>query len=507
MFDASRNDLCLGIVGAGLMGRGMAQIAAQAGIQVVLFDNSPETAETARLTIAEVLGKLSAKGKIDYLEASAAAARITVADSLTKFERCHVVIEAIIENLDAKRELFRRLEEVVSDTCLLATNTSSLSVTEIAATCKLPGRLGGFHFFNPVPVMKVVEVIDGVRSESWVGSALGELAVRFGHTPVRAKDSPGFIVNHAGRGFLTEALRIVGEGIADFSQVDGILRGAGFKLGPFELLDLTGLDVSYPVMEAIYNQYYQEPRYRPSLIARQRLVAGLLGRKTGQGFYKYADGKKLIESPEEVPDAAVVMKPIWVGSSNSPFREEVIRLIEAKGALVDKGERPTAESICIVLPIGLDVTTAALSEKLDPAKTIGIDPLHLDGQVTLMKTPVTAADVSLAVRSIFASNGTSPICIHDSPGFVAQRVKAMIVNIGCDMAQQRIATPSDIDRAVTLGLGYPMGPLTMGDSMGAKVVLQILEELNDFYRDPRYRPSPWLIRRARLGVSLLTPEN
>jgi 3-hydroxybutyryl-CoA dehydrogenase len=510
MLDANRSDLTLGIVGAGLMGRGIAQIAAQGGVRVRLFDTRVEAAVAARDAVADTFAKLAAKGKLAAADADAALARIHTAEHVQQLADCHIVVEAIVENLEAKRELFRQLEAVVGDDCLLATNTSSLSVTDIAAACRLPARVGGFHFFSPVPLMKVVEVIDGVRGEPWVGTALTTLAKRMGHTPVRAKDTPGFIVNHAGRGFLTEALRVVGEGVAEFAQVDRILRGAaGFRLGPFELLDLTGLDVSHPVMESIYNQYYQEPRYRPSPIARQRLAAGLLGRKSGRGFYAYADG--LVQAEAQVPDGTARPQagavPIWVSARNPAAHARVVAMLEAGGASVDRGEQPGKDSVCIVLPIGQDATTSALDEGLDPVRTLAVDPLYLDGHLSLMTTPVTAPAMRDAAAAAFGGGGAALSVIHDSAGFVAQRVVAMIVNIGCDIAQQRIATPEDIDRAVTLGLGYPKGPLAMGDALGAATVLAILETLHDFYRDPRYRPSPWLIRRARLGVSLLTAEN
>ncbi|NMG32579.1 3-hydroxyacyl-CoA dehydrogenase NAD-binding domain-containing protein, partial [Aromatoleum evansii] len=248
MLDITRTDLLLGVVGTGLMGRGIAQIAVQGGVRVVLHDARPGAAGEARDAIRQTLQTLAAKGRIAAADADAAAARIGIAESLTDLAGCHAVVEAIVEQLDAKRALFRQLEDIVGDTCILATNTSSLSVTAIAAGCRLPGRVAGFHFFSPVPLMKIVEVIDGALSEPWVGEALTALARRMGHTPVRAQDTPGFIVNHAGRGFGTEALRIVGEGIAGFADVDRILReAAGFRMGPFELLDLTGLDVSHPV--------------------------------------------------------------------------------------------------------------------------------------------------------------------------------------------------------------------------------------------------------------------
>ncbi|MBL0283916.1 MAG: 3-hydroxyacyl-CoA dehydrogenase [Zoogloea sp.] len=505
MLNTTTGELVLGIVGTGLMGRGIAQISAQAGIDVWLFDARSGAAEEARAAVATTLGTLAAKGKLDTAAVAAAVARLHVADALKDLAGCRVVVEAIVEDLDAKRDLFRQLEDVVADDCILATNTSSLPVTNIAAACRLPGRMGGFHFFSPVPLMKVVEIIDSVVGEAWVGDALTGLARRIGHRPVRASDTPGFIVNHAGRGYLTESLRVLGEGITRPADLDRIMRGAGFRMGPCELLDLTGLDVSHPVMESIYGQYYQEPRYRPSPITRQRLAAGLLGRKSGRGFYTYVDGKAQPVPEEAIPPAGTT--PVWVSRRDPSRREQVLALIKACEARVDDGETPGADSVCIVLPLGHDATTAALAEGLDARRTLAVDPLGLARHITLMSTPVTLPAFRDAARAALGHAGLPLTTIHDSPGFVAQRVLAMIVNIGCDIAQQRIATPDDIDDAVTLGLGYPKGPLAFGDALGARSVLEILGALHDFYRDPRYRPSPWLIRRARLGVSLLTPEN
>lgn len=494
----------IGIVGGGLMGRGIAQIAAQAGLAVHLFDKRSGAAAEARTAIVDTLARLADKGKLAPTARDAALSQLHVAGALTDLAGCEVVVEAIVEDLEAKRSLFRQLEEVVADSCILATNTSSLSVTAIASTCRLPGRVAGFHFFSPVPLMKVVEVIDSVLGEVAVGDTLAGLARQLGHRPVRTRDTPGFVVNHAGRGYLTESLRVLGEGIAEPAGIDRILRGAGFRMGPFELFDMIGLDVSHPVMESIYDQYYQEPRYRPSPITRQRLAAGLLGRKSGRGFYRYADGKVVAE-PQATPPQPGAM-PIWVCGRDPALRERVHSLLRDGGAMLDEQPRPGPDSACIVLPVGQDATTAALAEGLDPRRCVALDPIFLDGPATLMLTPVTTPAARDAVWGVLGRGALPPVLIHDSPGCVAQRVLAMIVNIGCDMAQQRIATPDDIDGAVTLGLGYPQGPLALGDRLGAATVLHILETLHDFYRDPRYRPSPWLIRRARLGVSLLTPE-
>ena len=509
--DIQSPSLCIGIVGTGAMGRGIAQIAAQAGIRVLLFDALHGAAASARETVIATLGKLAEKGKISAESLASASAKLEVVAKLDGLASAQVVIEAIVENLDVKKALFQQLEDIITADCILATNTSSLSVTSIAAACKRPERVGGFHFFNPVPLMKIVEVIDGLVTAPWVSEALLGLGQRMGHTAVRAKDTPGFIVNHAGRGFVTEALRILGESVADFPEIDRIMReAAGFRMGPFELLDLTGLDVSQPVMESIYHQYYQEPRYRPSALAAQRLAGGLLGRKTGRGFYTYANG-----AAEAMPVAAVpAVKPasVWVSQTHPEWAEVLREIVAAAGVMVETDHMPSPNALCIVTPLGGDATTSCLMQGLDPRRTVAIDGLFglaagTTKRRTLMTTPLTTAAMRDAAHALFAADGTPVSVIRDSAGFVAQRIIACIVNIGCDIAQQRVASPADIDRAVSLGLGYPKGPLAFGDALGAMNVLAVLESMQQFYGDPRYRPSPWLKRRALLGVSLLTEES
>ncbi len=504
--DSKPSDLTLGVAGAGAMGRGIAQIAAQAGMRVLLYDLAPAAAGAAREALAATLAGLAAKGKIAQQAAEEAIARIEPVAALAQLAPCDVVIEAIVERLDAKRELFRALEGVVGERCILASNTSSLSVTEIAAACDKPGRVAGCHFFNPVPLMKVVEVVDALLTEPWVGDALVRLVERTGHTAVRATDTPGFIVNHAGRGYVTEALRLAGENIADFAVIDAILREAcGFRMGPFELLDLTGLDVSQPVMESIYHQYYEEPRYRPSPLAAQRLAGGLLGRKSGRGFYDCPGGKPQAVAPPPAPQA----RPdrVWVSDARPQFAARVRELARRLGGAIDESAAPPDGALCVVTPLGEDASSLAAREGLDPARTVAIDALcGLDQHRTLMATPLTAPRMRAATRGLFAADGVPASLVRDSAGLVAQRVLAQIVNIGCDIAQQAIARPADIDRAVTLGLGYPQGPLALGDALGPGTVLEILANLQDFYGDPRYRPSPWLKRRALLGASLLAAD-
>lgn len=503
MLDVSRGDLVVGIAGAGTMGRGIAQVLAQCGVRTLLFDSLPGAAHKARDSIAQTLGKQVEKGRLQAKEAEATVSRIEMADALAQLAPCHVVVEAIVERLDAKQELFHALEGIVADGCVLASNTSSLSVTAMAAACRKPGRVAGYHFFNPVPLMKIVEVVDGVLTEPWVGEALVSLARRFGHTPVRCNDTPGFIVNHAGRAYVPESLRVLSDGVADYATIDRILvDAAGFRLGPFGLMDLIGLDVTHAVMKSMYQQYFEEPKYKPSYLNEPRVAAGLFGRKSGRGWYVYGkDG-----SPERVPEPpvpAAKASVAWV----APAAAELGALLARLGARVETGARPSSDAICFVAPLGQDASSSALDLDLDPVRTVALDPLFgYAKRRTLMTTPVTSAETRAAAHGLLASDGVPVSVIRDSAGFVAQRVVAHVVNVGCDIVQQRIATPDDLDRAVTLGLGYPKGPLGMGDALGPARILAILEAMHDFYKDPRYRPSPWLTRRARLGVSLLTPE-
>ena len=498
----------IGIVGAGAMGRGIAQIAAQAGCTVHLLDTQPSAVEAAFAALRDTWDKLVAKGRMSADGAAACLGRLQPAPDVEALAPCELVIEAIVERLDAKQALFARLEDVVGADAVLATNTSSLSVTAIASRLRAPQRLAGFHFFNPVPLMKVVEVVSGLKTDVAVAERLATFAREMGHTPVRAQDTPGFIVNHAGRGYITEALRIAGERVADFATIDRILKDQmGFRLGPFELLDLTALDVSQPVMESIYHQYYEEPRFRPSVIAAQRLAGGVLGRKVGEGFYRYVDGRAEVPPEPPVPTVSA-LPPVWV-PGRAARRAELLQLLKDLGASIETGAQPSPLALIVVAPLGHDVTTVAAVERLDPGRTVGIDMLLPDAAVrrrVLATNPATRSDMRSAAHALFARDGKAVSVIRDSGGFVTQRVVATIVNIASDICQQGICTPADLETAVTLGLGYPAGPLAMGDRVGAASVLEILFNLQTVYGDMRYRPSPWLRRRGALGLSLLHTE-
>lgn len=495
------------VIGAGTMGHGIAQMTALAGYVTSLTDADTAALPQAVVRIRSNLAGGVSRGKITQEAVDAALERLEVVESLSDaVADADVVIEAIVETLEVKQGLFHDLEAIVAPDCILATNTSSLSVTAIASGCGKPGRVAGFHFFNPVPLLRLVEVVDGLMTEPWVADALVAVAGRAGHEPVRARDTPGFLVNHAGRGLGTEGLRIVAEGIAGFQDIDDVLRegGPGFRMGPFELMDVTGLDVSHVVMESVYRQFYEEPRFRPQPLTRQRVAAGIFGRKTGHGFYPYEDGRKVTAAAPAVPRE--LPGQVWISPAEPDGRRILAAALEGK-VEIDTGTSPSVNSVCLVTPVGDDATTAAVALGIEAERTLAVDTLFgLDGRRTLMTTPVSDSDLRDQVHALLAADGAAVTVIHDSPGFISQRVVATIVNIACDIAQARIATPDDIDKAVRLGLAYPAGPLAMGDAVGAKRILAVLDAMFAAYRDPRYRPSPWLRRRAQLGVSLLTPE-
>lgn len=504
--DPKSDDYVIGVLGAGAMGRGIVQVAAAGGMTVKVFDTRREALDDAVKFVGGMFSRNAEKGRMTAEEAAAATNRISAADSLQDFAACDAVVEAVVENLDVKHAVFKELESIVGDDTILASNTSSLSVTTIASCCDKPNRVAGFHFFNPVPLMPLVEVIAGELTDDWVTDALMAIGTIMTRQPVRVKDAPGFLVNQVGRGFNIEAAHMVQEGISDFVSIDRIMRDAGgFRMGPFQLMDLTGLDVTHPATRLIYEQSFDEARFRPAMLMETRTTAGRLGRKTGAGFYEY-DGGTMLE-PEETPAPAYEGQKIWVSRAEGDGHQTVIEYLRENDANIDDSERPAADSLLIVTPIGTDATTSAIEQGLDPHRTVAVDTLIGFGKRrTLMTTPVTYPAYRDAAHGAFSLDEVPATVVRDGPGFVAQRIIAMICNVGCSVAERGIASPEDVDKAVTLGLNYPYGPLTFGDRIGPDNILRILEAVHALYRDPRYRPTPWLTRRAKLGVSLLTED-
>jgi 3-hydroxybutyryl-CoA dehydrogenase len=495
----------IAVIGAGVMGRGIAQLACSTGAVVRLFDVRAEAVDEAITFVGKMLLRQAEKGTIGKDEADRQVANLHAASTLTELADADLVIEAAREDLAIKQALFRELETIVGKDAILASNTSSLSITAIAAACADPGRVAGLHFFNPAPLMRVVEVIPAVQTAEITVARLTEFVRAFGHKPVRAEDSPGFLINHAGRGLGTEALRILQEAIAPVEDIDRVVRDSlGLKMGPFELFDLTGMDVSSAVLTQIHAGFEYDPRLRSSHLARRQVEAGRFGRKSGRGWYDY-DGDKRIEPNE--PSASASMVPVWV-EPRADAAAWLRGLAVAAGWPLDTGATPDQKSLLLVAPLGHDATVTATSCGLDAARTVAVDTWLGRGQRRgAMVTSITKPEYREAARSLLSADGSHVTITHDSPGFVAPRILANIVNTAAEIAQQRIATPQDIDDAVRLGLGYPLGPLSLGDKYGTAHIVAVLDAMHDFYGDPRYRVSPWLRRRALLGASLLTPES
>ncbi len=504
MNSTNGNTLTLGVVGAGAMGRGIVQLFAQAGHRVRCFDAASGAAAKAVEFALGMIGRGVEKGRLSAEDFNAIQGRVSACAQMADLADCDVVIEAIVEDIEVKRTVFRALEDVVSETAVLASNTSSLTVADIAAACRHPARVAGLHFFNPVPLMKVAEVIAALRTSPQTVDTLSRLVSGAGHRAVVTADQPGFLVNHAGRGLYTEGLRILEEQAASPADVDDVLRdGVGFRMGPFELLDLTGLDVSSKVMASIYEQFQHEPRFRPSSLVAPRVAAGLFGRKTGEGWYAY-DGDRKRAPQRLAPPPPVAGVRAWI-DPQAGGREALGALLSDAGAvLVDD---TTQADILFVQPWGGDATGVAAALGLDASRVVAVDPMvPLDLRRTLMLTATTSASARDIAWALLAADGVPVTLINDSPGFIAQRVLATVVNIAAQIAQRGIASVADIEDAVQLGLGYPHGPLAWGDRIGGARILQILRTMQAETGDPRYRPSPWLVRRVALGVSLLTPE-
>jgi 3-hydroxybutyryl-CoA dehydrogenase len=403
-----------------------------------------------------------------------------------------VVIEAVVERLEVKQTLFQHLESIVSADTIFATNTSSISIASIGQGVERRNRVCGMHFFNPVPLMKLVEIIPGPFTDLDVVATIKQLAQSMGKISVLAKDGPGFLVNLGGRAYSTEALHILAEGVATPEQIDRIMTGSlGFRMGPFELMDLTGIDTNFAVSTYVHKGHQFDPRLK-TVPSQERLVeSGRFGRKTGAGFYDYSTPR-----PKALP------RP--VAGPRTPLMAVLPESHQGFGILAESGLTSSSSAYAPILisPWGEDASTAAARQSLDPARVVAIDFTGIDRQMITVMTPPVASEYLGPVVDWLFSAGIAVEVVDDSPGFVAQRILAMIVNLGCEMAQSGVGSPEDIDTAMQLGLNYPGGPLGMGDRMGASRVWEVLQNMQFVTGSDRYRPSLWLRRRAQLGLSL-----
>ena len=501
---ATENDLSIGIVGAGAMGRGIAQVAAGGGMAVRLYDAVEGAAEAGREFVAGMLARQVEKGRLEVADAAAANARIEVVSGLDDLAGCQAVVEAVVEDLAVKHQVFQALEAVLDDNAVIASNTSSIRIASIAAACAQPRRIAGMHFFNPVPLMRLVEVIRAPQTGDDVADLLCDIGRRMGRTPVVVKDGPGFLVNLGGRAFYTEALRILHEGVATPAQVDAVMRDCcNYRMGPFELMDLTGIDVNFPVSQIVFEGFFNDRRLATSPPHQALFEAGRYGRKSGAGYYDYgADGKALAGiSPDATSTAAPAPAVALLGDDPEGALAE---LLAASGTEIrpDDGQIPL-----LCAPLGEDASAFAARTGADHRRLLAVDTsVPADKRLTLMAPPGADPELAAAVVARLATSDAKVTFIKDSPGFIAQRIRAMVANLGCEMAQIGIASPADIDTAMTLGLNYPQGPLALADAMGPNTVLRILSRLQELSGDDRNRPSTWLRRGAQLGLSASQPD-
>ncbi len=459
----------VGIVGGGTMGQGIAQVAAAAGHQVVICDARPGGAEQARSRIEQDLQRLVAKGKITQAAAQAQIARLGISDTIDGLASVTLVIEAIYEDLAAKRSLFSELERVVSEHAILATNTSSISVTAIAAGLQHPGRLAGMHFFNPAPLMKLVEIVAGVASSEQTLQTLAATAEAWGKAAVRTKSTPGFIVNRVARSFYGEPLRLLDEQVADHATIDVLITGSGgFRMGPFALMDLIGNDVNYAVTTLIFNAFYGDPRFRPSLTQLEFVNAGWLGRKSGRGFYNYGAGAA--QQRPTFSQAEAVAHPLQLDDlfQTSAVEREGIMFARTDG----RTARECAESF------GQPVLLYDLVKDAESANVIGF---------------ACSPDVPCGIIDRFVAflnaAGKSAIVLPDWPGLVVMRTVAMIVNEAYETILEGVCEKDVMDTAIRHGLNYPLGPIEWAERIGLDTVLGVIDAIHTATRDPRYRAS------------------
>jgi 3-hydroxybutyryl-CoA dehydrogenase len=527
----TRPPATIGVAGAGTMGAGIALVSCMSGATTLLHDPLPDALELAVAQTEAQLERGAERGRWSAEDASAARARLESAPSLDDLKPCDLVIEAAPERLELKRELFAKLSEVVSEQCVLATNTSSLLVTAIASAARRPERVVGMHFFNPAPVMRLVEVVAGDQSSAPALALARAAGEAMGKHVIDAADGPGFLVNRCNRPFGLEALRLLQEGVASVEQIDRICRsGGGFRMGPFELMDLVGVDVALEVSRSFYEQSFGEPRWRPSPIAVRAVAAGRLGRKSGRGYYDYSGGEH--RAPDPDPPQAGGGDGLVVIAGGSVLADELREAaLEAGWEVVAAEDAREREPPFLIVEAGLDAEplesfepyeplesapaqggpraiccAAGSLSALDPAGgAVGfhaLPPLAQSTLVELTRTPDSAGSAATAGERFFESLGKHVAWVADAPGLVLGRIVCQVVNEAAFAVGEGVGSAEDIDAGMLYGLNYPRGILAWADQIGLDHVLGVLDALNAELGEERYRAAPLLQRlmwSGRLG--------
>jgi len=492
----------IAVIGAGAMGAGIAQVAAKAGHPVLLYDAAEGAAQSGIDGIRNGLAKLVERGRMSQQDVHALNGRIVIANDLTELAPAALVIEAIVEKLDVKQAVFSQLEEICADDTILASNTSSLSITAIGSALKRPERLLGMHFFNPAPIMKLVEIISGLATENDIAECIFDTANNWGKLAVHARSTPGFIVNRVARPFYAEALRVLQEGGCDPATIDAIMRDCGgFRMGPFELMDLIGHDVNYAVTESVHAAYYGDQRFKPSLIQKELVDAGYLGRKSGRGFYDYGENA---EKPQaQLCDKSAAVNEITL-AGDSELADTLSDLAATRGIAVS---RETDDELAIITEHatiqqtdGRMATVRAIEEDND---NLILFDLALDyastPRIVLCAADQASQQAIDEAIGLFQQLGKQVSLIDDIAGMCLMRTVCMLANEGADAVNQQVCTAEAVDIAMQGGVNYPMGPLDWADKIGLNVVLDVLDNLIQTYGEDRYRPSPLLLRRVAGG--------
>ncbi|MGW6455231.1 3-hydroxyacyl-CoA dehydrogenase [Streptomyces sp. NPDC055078] len=503
------------VVGTGTMGQGIAQVALVAGHPVRLYDAVPGRAAEAAAAIGARLDRLVAKGRLAAAERDAARARLRPAADLGDLADAALVIEAIVEELAVKQELFRALEDIVTDDCLLATNTSSLSVTAVAGALRHPARFVGLHFFNPAPLLPLVEVVSGFATDETAATRAWATAAAWGKTPVRCADLPGFIVNRMARPFYAEAFALYEDRVADPATIDAVLRECGgFRMGPFELTDLIGQDVNEAVTRSVWESFFQSPKFLPSLAQRRLVEAGLLGRKAGRGWYDHGPGGERPEphtAPPEPAPAYVIARgglgPAaelldMIGAAGITLRkedeDEGTRLVLPGGGQLALADGQTSGEFrdVVYFDLALDyraATRIALSVSPDNVSPDGASP---DGAGRTLREAI----------GLFQALGKQVSVIGDAPGMIVARTVAMLIDIAADAAAKGVATEDDIDTAMRLGVNYPLGPFEWNRRLPRSWAHDLLEDLHERVPSGRYAPGLALFQHIFAREAAVTRE-
>jgi len=499
----------VGVVGLGAMGAGIAQLCVEAGIDTVGREVTLELGEQAHERIGHFLTRKVDKGQLEQAARDDAMSRLSLTTELADFADCDVVIEAIVEELEPKRQLFAELERICRADAVLATNTSALSVTEIAAATSTAGRVVGMHFFNPAPVLPLVEVVSGLATRSETAAVVYETAKAWGKVPVHAASTPGFIVNRCARPFYAEALRLLAERAADPATLDAVMREAGgFRMGAFELMDMIGHDVNFAVTRSVWEAYFHDPRFTPSVFQQELVAAGFLGRKSGRGIYGYDANASKPEPRTESPQ----VRPARIRVAGDAAMTSGLRdRLTASG--FDVGKMAADEAIApsylvvddaFVVPCdGRTATTIAVGGG-QPGVVV-FDLAYDYGQCTrlaIARADTCTDEAAAAAIGALQAAGIAVSRIDDVAGLAVMRTVAMLANEAADAVTQGIASARDVDVAMRNGVNYPRGPLAWADTIGLDHVCTVLRNLAAHYGETRYRISPLLARRCATRAPL-----